>query len=141
MVNMAVATYFQVLRNHRRTPEGKRMTQAHLARAVSIFLHREVNQSTISKIETGQDAISGDLMAALLDVLGGRIEDVIWLLKNGANIEEAGQRALTTLVDEIPTENELEQLIADWQTDEQLRRSLRRVWRTRDGRATSAAEH
>jgi len=130
---MAVAAYFQTLRDNRRAPNGKRLTQAQLARAVGKHLRRKVDQSTISKIESGKETPMGDVMAAMLTVLGGRLEDVLRLAGSEDAPDKGRELAREVLVAEIPTEGELERLIADWHADEQMQRSLRRVWRARSG--------
>lgn len=137
---MAVAAYFQILRNHRRTPDGGKLTQTVLAEMVAPYLpHRKVDQTTISKAETGADAINGDLMSVLLTVLGGRVEDVVWLFGK-TDPEDGRRKALEALAAEIPSENELDRLIADWQADEEVRRSLRRAWSLRSAGTASGRE-
>lgn len=128
--NPAIAAYFQVLRGAQFGPDGKkRLTQEQLAQRVSDYLRRSIKQYDISRIEKGAIP-DGDVMTALLELLGGHIDDVTFLLKKKDVSETDGRRrAIEALATDIPDENELERLIADWQTDEQLRRSLRRVWR------------
>jgi hypothetical protein len=130
ITNPAIAAYFQVLRGAQLGPDGKKkLTQGQLAQRVSNYLRRTVNQWDISRIEQG-GIPDGDVMTAALELLGGHIEDVAFLLKKeNASELDGQQRAVAALAADIPTEDELERLIADWQTDEQLRRSLRRVWR------------
>lgn len=142
MENMAVAAYFQMLRARRTAPNGKRLTQGALAKLIAPYLpNRKVDQPTISKALSGEDAISGDLLAALLEVLGGRLEDVVWLFGR-SDPEEGRQRAIEALAAELPSEGELDKLIADWQSDEQMRRSLRRAWLARSVvRASVDADH
>lgn len=133
---MAVAAYLDALRTNRLTKDGRKYTQKRLADALGIYLHRKIDQSTISRAMSGEDIPAGDMMAALLDILGGRLEDVAYLLKKKHATDADGrQRAIEALAADIPSENELERLIADWHADEALRRSLRRAWHA--GRANT----
>ena len=136
---MALGIYFRTLWERYPTETGMRLTQGQLAEMVRLY-NRPIGQSVVSKLETGEDTPGGDILAVLLDVLGGRLEDVVWIVKRDASIEEARRRAIEALAADIPTEGELERLIADWQADEKIRRSLRRVWRAQHSDRASTDE-
>lgn len=125
---LALGAYFQALRDMQRTSNGRKVSRARLAVQLTDFLGHEIDPSTIYRIEVGTQMPGGELLAALIGVLGGRIEDVIWCVQNPtATAEEGRHRALATLASEIETEKELEALITGWKTDRGLRQSIRRA--------------
>lgn len=93
---MAVGTYFRALREEHKTPRGRAMPLNTVARRVGEVLRRDVHASTISRIEQGAD-LGWDLLTALLDVLGGDIDDVRWVIVSRATPEDAAIRARDTL--------------------------------------------
>jgi hypothetical protein len=138
--NMAVAAYFQVLRNNRRAPNGQRMTQAMLAKEVGKHLDRKVAQSVISKAETGRGAVMGDVMAAMLAALGGRLEDVLTLFKKSSP-EDGKALALARIkefTDQIPREQvpNAIRIIEELESDPSARARLRQL--LRDAESDSA---
>lgn len=95
MTNMTMGAYFLALREEHKTPRGKPVALAWVARRVSNFLHREVHSSTIARIEKG-GGLGGEYMTALLHVLGGDIADIQWILAEQATPEQAKARARET---------------------------------------------
>jgi hypothetical protein len=90
-----------MLRQARRTPEGRPITKAWLVKQLSTYLGRKVASSTIYRIESGEDMPGGDLLTALLDVLGGRFGDVQWLIKNREATVDDGRRLAIEALDDM----------------------------------------
>ena len=131
--NLAVAAYFQTLRNNRQTPDGRRMTQTYLAQEIGVQLGRKVDQSTISKIEAGRSPLMGDIMAALLAALGGDIRDVLFLFRK-TSPSEGRTRALARIeeqakeiADQIDDVAEAQRMLRGLQASPDVLESLRRL--------------
>jgi len=120
----ALGTYFQVLREHRQDA-GRPMSAARLAVLLGDFLGKEVNPTTVWRIESGDQRPGGDMLTALIDVLGGSFEDVRRLIRERGTVEDARRYAMARLNNaqrvqiaelaaQITTEEQLEALIAAW---------------------------
>jgi len=120
----ALGIYFQVLREHRQDA-GRPMSAARLAVLLGDFLGKEVNPTTVWRIESGDQRPGGDMLTALIDVLGGSFEDVRRLIRERGTAEDARRFAMARLNNDqkariadlsaqIETEGQLEALIADW---------------------------
>lgn len=83
---MALAGYFEGLR------DGRGMTQTQLAARLGELLNREVDVTTIWRLETGRQRPSGEMLTALLDVLCGNFDDVRRLQRDRKATEETGRR-------------------------------------------------
>lgn len=82
--NVGLGAYFQRLREN-----GRKISQGRLATELSDYLSRNVDSTTVWRIESGDNIPGGDLLAALMDLLGGRVEDVGWLIRNQKTVVEA----------------------------------------------------
>jgi hypothetical protein len=141
-MDMALAMYFQTLREQRPTGRRRPLSQAWVAQQVSAYLDRTVHPSTISRVEsTGETG--PDILAALIEVLEGDFEDVKWFASHPqAKPEDGRQRALAALATEIPTEEDLEAVIVAWKNDRKLRRSIGSLLRARPAdRASDDVNH
>jgi transcriptional regulator with XRE-family HTH domain len=127
---VALGMYFSTLRRGYPTSDGRLLTQGKLARLVREYLNDDtvkVNQSTISRTESGEDVPGGNILAALIDILDGDIEDVQWLFRHRAAPAEEGRR----------------RAVARLHLDPALRKEYEEMRRSPEGRARllEAAQH
>lgn len=87
MNTTAAGAYFRTLR------EDHGWSQAQLAARLTDILQRNINVTTIWRIETGRTRPRTDMLTALLDALSGDIQQVTALLSSDALPEEEGIKA------------------------------------------------
>lgn len=92
---MTLGTYFSALRQENKGARGKSVSQGWVALRVSVLLRQTVHPSTIGRIEKG-GGLSWEYFAALLVVLGGDMDDVLWMMSEHATPAQATTRARET---------------------------------------------
>lgn len=80
----AVAGYLRGLR------EGQDITQTEVAAVVGKRLKRNVQTTTIWRIETGQNVPKSDMLIAILSVIGGSVKDLADLQALEKDSDEEG---------------------------------------------------
>lgn len=66
------------------------LTQVAVLRLLKDQYALEIDRSTLYRAEQGKNWPEGDLLTALMDILGGRLEDLAWLQKHKQVSETKG---------------------------------------------------